>query len=187
VPDRFEWLPDEKLMLLLATGDVSAFDEIYSRHFKAVYQYAFNILKSEEECSDAVQEIFIWLWENRERLHIESLRSYLLAAVKYKLVRRIKTSKRQAAILSAHVNIDDHQVADLSIEVKELKKVINDFITFLPPRARAVFVLSRQHHLSNKKIAAKLEISEKTVENQITLSLRKLKIVLGRFVSFIIY
>jgi RNA polymerase sigma factor (sigma-70 family) len=49
----------------------------------------------------------------------------------------------------------------------------------LPPRARLIFQLSRNEHLSNREIAEKLGISEKTVENQITIALKKLRIAMG--------
>jgi len=58
--------------------------------------------------------------------------------------------------------------------------VITQFIETLPPRAREIFHLSRNEYLTNKEIAERLDISEKTVENQMTISLKKLKVTLGK-------
>jgi len=170
---------DQELIALLKEGDRAAFNQVYNRHAEPLYRFAYNILKDQDECTDAVQDVFIWLWNNREKLEIAELKGYLSAAVKYKLARVIQSSKRKAEILAAGPGIKDSFVDD-SLEVKELKNAINQFIETLPPRAREIFQLSRNEYLSNKEIAAKLDISEKTVENQMTISLKKLKVTLGK-------
>ena len=172
-------LTDQQLTALLKEGDKAAFELIYTQHSESLYRFAYNILKDEEECTDAIQEVFVWLWHNREKLEITDLKRYLSAAVKYKLTRVIQSSKRKAEILAASPELKDTFVDD-SLEVKELKHAINQFIETLPPRAREIFQLSRNEYLSNKEIAAQLGISEKTVENQMTISLKKLKGALGK-------
>lgn len=170
---------DVSLIDLLQDSDRSAFSEIYSRYSSLLYHYAYNILEDEDECLDAIQDIFVWLWLNRQKLQISCLKAYLLAAVKYKLVRVIRTSKRRSEILSRKT-IVPHIFIDDSIEVKELKTVINDFVKTLPQRAKEIYLLSREQYMSNKEIAAQLGITEKTVENQMTLTLKKLKLHLGK-------
>ncbi|MBC9929195.1 RNA polymerase sigma-70 factor [Chitinophaga qingshengii] len=178
---------DAALLPLLKEGKVQAFNEVYTRYFRLLYQYAWNILNNEEECSDAVQEIFVWLWENRATLEITSLKGYLMAAVKYRLARIIQTSRRRAAILAAHVELPAITCIEEDFEAKELKRVINEFTETLPDRAREIFQLSRVQHLSNKEIAARMGISEKTVENQITIALKKLRSDLSKkMLSFLL-
>ncbi len=174
-------LTDLELVTLLRNDDRSAFDEIYHRYSSCLFQFAFNILKDKDECSDAIQDVFVWLWENRKKVRMESLGAYLFAAVKYKLARVITGSKRRSAILAASPVIMNEPVTDDSLEIKELKAAISDFIMTLPPKARQIFHLSRNEYRSNKEIAAQLGISEKTVENQLTISLKKLRISLGKF------
>nr|WP_295871348.1 RNA polymerase sigma-70 factor [uncultured Chitinophaga sp.] len=178
---------DAALLPLLKEGEVQAFNEVYARYFRLLYQYAWNILDNEEECSDAVQEIFVWLWEHRSTLEVTSLKGYLMAAVKYRLARIIQTSRRRAAILAANVELPTITRIEEDIEVKELRRVITEFSETLPQRAREIFHLSRVQHLSNKEIAARLGISEKTVENQITIALKKLRSDLGKkMLSFLL-
>ncbi len=170
---------DAQLVHLLQKDDRVAFSEIYARYASVLYNYAYNILENKDECLDAVQDIFVWIWTNRQKVQVTYLKSYLLAAVKYKLIGIVRSSKRRAEILNrreevAAVFIDD------SIEVKELKAVINDFVKALPQRARMIYEMSREKYLSNKEIAVQLGISEKTVENQMTLTLKKLKLHLGK-------
>jgi len=170
---------DSELTSLLKDGDRVAFNQIYYRHSVFLYHYAFNIIKDEDECTDAIQEIFVWLWINREKLNIIVLKGYLTAAVKYKLARVIQSSKRRNEILTAGFDLEASFV-DESLELKELKSVINDFVETLPVRAKQIFQLSREEYLTNKEIAGQLGISEKTVENQMTITLKKLKVFLGK-------
>ncbi|MES2827908.1 MAG: RNA polymerase sigma-70 factor [Bacteroidota bacterium] len=172
-------LPDKELTDRIKLGDRLAFSEIYKRYAETLYIYAYNILKDSDECADATQDIFIWLWQNREKLEVINLKSYLLAAVKYKLIRAIQNSKRREEILALRDPVIDI-VMENELEVKELKSVISTFINDLPPKAKAIFSLSRNEYLTNREIAARLGISEKTVENQITIALKKLRITLRK-------
>jgi RNA polymerase sigma-70 factor (ECF subfamily) len=181
---EYDFLTDTELVDLLKSGDQIAFDQIYARYFSSLYTYAYKILQDRDECQDAIQDIFIWIWEHKEKIEIDSLKNYLIASVKYKLVRSIKTSKRHAEILSSKVPSTNITIQEPDVEIKELKKVIADALSLLPTRAKEVFSLSRSQYLSNKEIASKLGISEKTVENHITLSLRRLRAELGKMMSF---
>ncbi|SDZ90759.1 RNA polymerase sigma-70 factor, ECF subfamily [Chitinophaga terrae (ex Kim and Jung 2007)] len=181
-------ISDAALLPLIKEGEVQAFNELYTRYFRMLYSYAWNILDNEEECSDAVQEIFVWLWENRGTLQVTTtIKGYLMAAVKYRLARIIQTSRRRAAILAANVTLPAVTNIEEDIEAKELKRVITAFSETLPQRAREIFQLSRVQHLSNKEIAAQMGISEKTVENQITIALKKLRSDLNKkMLSFLL-
>lgn len=170
---------DERLLELLKRGDESAFTEIYHRYSEILYRFAWNILQEEDECADAVQEVFIWFWENRGTLRVTALKYYLLAAVKYKLIRTIRNSKRREEILATRYEATS-AYAEEDIELKELMAIIQHFTETLPPRAKEIFHLSREEYLTNREIAARMHISEKTVENQMTIALKKLKHTLGR-------
>jgi len=175
----YESYNDQELTELLRLGDRTAFGEIYARHIAYLYRFAFHIIRDEEECTDAIQDVFTWFWENREKLHITNLKAYLTAAVKYKLTRVIVASKRKEAIFCREIPVEVMSQSD-DLAVKELRTVINDFVQTLPPRAKEIYLLSREQFFSNKEIAARLGISEKTVENQMTITLRKLRVYLGK-------
>lgn len=172
-------LSDQELTAQLRAGSHNAFNEIYRRHSEYLYNFAFHIIKDQEECIDAIQDVFIWLWSNREKIHVTSLKGYLCAAVKYKLTRVIQNSKRRTEILAGIPEIKNFFIAD-TVEIKELQTLISAFIETLPPKAKRIFELSRKEYLSNKEIAQKLAISPKTVEKQISISLKKLKENLGK-------
>lgn len=184
---NYKEITDQALIALLKQGDLTAFDEIYSRYSGPMYKFALSILRDEEECDDVLQNLFIWLWEHREDLKITSLKAYLFAAVKFNLAGVIRVSNRRMEIL-AGAPILQEAIDDHSLELNELVSLIKSFTESLPDRAKEIFDLSRNQYLTNKEIAKHLGISEKTVENQINISLKRLKTHLGRmyFWSFLI-
>jgi len=170
---------DNELIELLKQGSLDAFNQIYTKYFESLYKFAYSILKDEDACEDILQNFFTWLWENRTRLKITSLKAYLFAAVKFNMAGAIRLSKRRAEILANAPAIIEAVDVD-NVELKELIDIIRSFTENLPDRAREIFELSRKDYLTNKEIALRLGISEKTVENQMNISLKKLKVHLGR-------
>jgi len=173
---------DEELLVLLKQSDEEAFTEIYNRHWESLYQSAFMVLKDRSACLDVLQEVFIWLWNNRTQLKITSIKAYLYVAVKYKIANSIRNGKARGNLHAIICDsIVDNPFCDSSLEVAELKKIIDQFTQELPYRCKEIFNLSRNEYLKNKEIASKLNISEKTVENQLTIALRRLRLKLGRY------
>ncbi len=153
-----------------------------------MYQSAFNLIKDHNCCKDLIQDIFTWLWERRDILEISTLKSYLHSAVKYKVANYFRHGKVRDSFFSELENIPPEQSCiDTSLEVKELTAIILEFTNNLPKRCREVFILSRNENLTNKEIAKTLSISEKTVENQITAALKKLRISLGNTFTCIFF
>lgn len=178
--DHYNDYTDEQLLELLKNSDENAFTTIYHRYADVLYNFAWRILQEEDECADAVQDVFIWFWENRKKLEITTLKHYLLAAVKYKLIRAIHNSKRKDEIMAVIPPDTSHSsYVEEAIELNELKTIIRQFTESLPTRAKEIFHLSRNEYLTNREIAKKMNISEKTVENQMTIVLKKLRHILG--------
>lgn len=179
---------DQELLTLIKTGDYTAFNEIYDRHADALYGSAYNILRDRDGCRDIIQDIFIWFWQNRFQLNINNCRAYLLTAVKFKTANYIRDNKIGkgffAELSTIDVSGDDEANA---IEVRELSDFIKSLADQLPGRYGEIFRLSRYQQLSNKEIALQMGISEKTVENQITIALKKLKEKLGPSSAFLFF
>jgi len=175
-------LNDSDLLTLLQEGDHAAFNEIYDRYFAVLYNSAYSLLKDSDTSDDVVQEIFVWLWCHREQHLTDSLKPYLRAAVKYQVAKMVRHGKVKETFYQRAVAAYQPQIPeDLSYEIRELEAIIAAFTASLPEKAREVFRLSREENLTNKQIASQLSISEKTVENQMTINLKKLKLVLGKF------
>lgn len=171
---------DQELTALLKRGDRNAFTEIYNRYWQAAYQSSFRILNDDEACMDVVQDVFVWLWEHRKQLEINVLKSYILTAVKFKMLNVIRQGKMKEAVYGEVFKGEPEYSLEHNAEVKELMEIIAKFTDELPTQARQIFRMSRYEHLSNKEIALLMGISEKTVKNQINRSLKKLRGTLGR-------
>ena len=176
--------PDNELASLLREGDRFAFTEIYDRYWRLLFRAAFQASRDREDSLDICQSLFLWLWENRETIHIStSFKGYLLTAVKYKIADLIRQGKFRESLFEDLEGIDQRRYLENELEIQELKNLIGQLIQLLPERCREVFLLSREEQLSHKEIADKLGLSEKTVDAHISNALGKLKAPLGRLAS----
>ncbi|WP_316791874.1 RNA polymerase sigma-70 factor [Pedobacter frigoris] len=167
---------DQQLLDLLQLSDRTAFDEIYDRHWPKLYQSTFNVCRDRETSMDVCQEVFIWFWEHRSSVNIvSSVKGYLFAAAKYKLIGYIRKGKVKENFFAKIETLPETYTIEENLEVKELQHIIERITGQLPEKCKEIFKLSRNEHLSNREIAEKLGLSEKTVENQITIALKRIR------------
>jgi RNA polymerase sigma-70 factor (family 1) len=177
-------LNDMELLQLLKGGDEVAFNEIYNRYQALLYVYACRIVKEEQEAEDMVQEVFIYLWDKRFSLVCKSsLSAYLYSAVRYKFFDRldrqkIRTDYRES--LQKFLDEEDY-CTDHYIRERELARLIEEGIAALPSKMQEIFALSRKDELTHKEIATQLNLSEKTVKNQVHNALKILRTRIGLF------
>jgi len=179
---------DFELTKLLISGDNKAFIEIYNRFQALLYIYACKITMDKEEAEDIVQEVFIYLWDKRTTIILKSsLSAYLYSAVRYKFFNLLDHKKIRKDYKQSFQNFLDQGecITDDYIREKEFSQLIEKEIAALPDKMRNIFELSRRQNLSRKEIAEKLNVSEKTVKNQISNALKILRGKLG-FFSFLL-
>ncbi len=167
-----------ELLKLLSNGDQQAFEALYSQHWADLYRSAFYILKDDAASKDIVQEIFVWLWDRRANLEIKNLKSYLKAAVRFKIANYIRSGQIRESFfveLAAFNSSVNFSSAEELIEVNELRTIIQQAIAELPAKCREIYLLKREEKLSNQEIAERLGISIKTVENQMTIALKRIR------------
>jgi len=172
---------DAELMQLLREADEDAFNEIYRRYWKLLFSVALSKLEDYGDAELVVQDVFTDLWNRRATIEITyALKSYLAGAVKFRvystLAARQKLLKKKATLANRSSVSMEHSVEDI-YRFKVLQEQIISASNQLPERCRLIYKLSRESGYSNKTIAAKLCISEKTVENQITRALHHLRTV----------
>jgi RNA polymerase sigma-70 factor (family 1) len=173
---------DPELITLISEGNKDAFSIFYTRNWMELYKMAFAILKDRDACVDLIQDIFVWIWENRQELVIASPKSYLRAAVKYKIANYIRSGNIRRSFFAevAKFNfVESMPSADEFIELKELNNIIQKVVVNLPQKCLEIYRLSREANLSNREIAEQLGISIKTVENQITIALHRIRTTIG--------
>ncbi|TDQ07105.1 RNA polymerase sigma-70 factor [Pedobacter metabolipauper] len=187
--DDYKTFSDVKLCTLLKASDHVAFSELFLRYNRILYIHAYKLLNHHEEARDVVQELFTALWDNHSTLIIQhNFAGFLYASIRNRIFDMLvhqKVKSKYVESIQRFINIGVTQTDHL-IRTKELKAIIEKEISFLSPKMRTVFELSRKEHLSNKEIAERLDISEQTVKNQISSALKILRKKLGLF-NFLIY
>jgi RNA polymerase sigma-19 factor, ECF subfamily len=165
---------------------IALLEQLFQKFQPMLVSFAYNYLKSGEDAKGIVQEVFISVWNNRENLRLDgNLKSYLFTATRNKCLnflekRRIKTVSLDAPRPGSEQSLENFFIANQTgaeeeMELAELKAVIFDEVRKLPVKCREIFILSRQEELSHKEIADKLQISTKTIENQIGIALKRIR------------
>jgi len=184
----YNTLSDIELVQLLKSNDEAAFNEIYKRFQGLLYVYASRITREENEAEDIVQEIFIYLWDKRSTLALDNLSAWLYQAVRYRFfdrLDRLKVRTHHRTSLQSFLDQGNYN-PDEYVRERELVQQIEKGIAALPVKMQEIFTLSRKEQLSHKEIAARLNLSEKTVKNQVHNALRILKTRIGVFLSLVV-
>lgn len=177
---------DEDLLALIKNGHEHAWELVYKKYWQQLYSSAFAVLKNEQICEDIIQDIFMKLWTERDRLKIEiSIPAYLKTCVRHEVYRKLRSGRMNEDIFD---EVYQKIVVGLDfndIEYKEMNGQINIIVERLPEKCKLVYKLSREEYLSNKQISERLNISIKTVENHMTKALGFLKTAMGQLTSLI--
>jgi RNA polymerase sigma-70 factor (family 1) len=178
-------LTDEKLLELLKVDDARAFEAIYNRYFQRLYAHAYKIVGDADRCKDILQEIFIQLWNKRHSQDIKALGPYLYAATRFQVFKILRTTRSYEDLDNSIDKIPGFSHADNLFADKDLTTQLYAGVASLPEKCRTVFQLSRMEQLSNAEIAARLSIAPKTVENQLTIAFRKLRLTLKDYLPLL--
>lgn len=157
----------------MAADDPSAMQEVFHQNYSQVYQNIFRVVRQSELSKDLAQEVFIKMWNKRSSLQIRhTLRGYLSTMAYHEAIGYMRKKKNQLEVEIEEIPVQgDPYDGQYLAEESELKERIGRVLDSLPERCRAVFVLSRYEGKSYREISEILEISEKTVENQISKAL----------------
>jgi RNA polymerase sigma-70 factor (ECF subfamily) len=169
-------LADELLVRLLKISDSQAFEAIYLRHWKKVYQLALSKVRHPETAEDITQQVFVSLWDRRLESEISSLEAYLATAVKYRCISHFESRYFRSTVSgldSAEVCADT--ATEDSLFHGDLTRAVDRALERLPAKTREVFQLRKLHNYSVREIAGRLGISEKAVEYHITQSIKVMK------------
>jgi RNA polymerase sigma-70 factor, ECF subfamily len=173
----------------LAQKDELAFEQVFKTHFKSLHGYALAILKDESTAEEMVQNVFFKLWDRADAITITgSIAAYLYRAVHNESLNFIKHQKVKRSH-QAHTLYQMRNEADIVTKtgLKELEKQLHKAMNELPEQCRTIFQLSRFEELKYREIADQLDISVKTVENQMGKALRLLRVKLVDFLPFTIF
>lgn len=184
-------LSDEELWQSTTNGDHQAFSAIVNRYNSKLYLFIKNRTGSEEDAKDILQDILISLWNNRQKTVLRtSLVSYLYGAARYAIIDWQIASKKpvKSIELLTDENLLKSQVHSVESHIiaAEFRDEIFELIDRLPESVRTVFRMSRIEQKNNKEIARELQLSDKTVRNNLSLALNFLRKHLGKSMGMLI-
>lgn len=163
----------------IKSGDVSAFRELFDIFHADLCRFAMQYVRDEDIAKEIVQDFFVNFWVKRETININtSISSYLYTSIRNRSLNYLRDNKRFEKLdINREIADNTCDITEFSGEMddKDLNKNIMEAIEELPPNCKSVFKLSRDEQLSYKEIAAKLEISVKTVETQMGIAFKKLR------------
>jgi len=175
-------LKNESLLVHnLAKGNLLAFNTLYKEYSGRLYRFALGYLKSKDEAEELVQEVFTIIWEKRKDLKEElSFKSFLFT-IAFNLIRKhFRTKAYMAEYLKTGMSDCLDMQTSQKITYDSLYQYINELVIQLPSKRKEIFIKSRFEGHTIKEIAEELQISHKTVENQLTDALKYIRTNLNR-------
>jgi RNA polymerase sigma-70 factor (family 1) len=174
---------DEDLIRQVKSGNIYSFDKLYRNYSKKLFRFAFSLLKSTEEAENIVQDVFMNLWINREKIKSDSSVKYYIFSIAYHSSISVLRKKIRESEFIGHLSLiqDPAQQPDIRLEYQELDSRLKAIINSLPKRQKEVYLLHRNQGLKYAEIAEKLNISVNTIENHMSGALKSIRKKLGDF------
>jgi len=160
-------MQDKALYSAVQRSDEKALSTLFDKYFQDLCFYSFQIIKSKELSEEVVADVFIKIWNNRGKAVVLNLKNYLYKSVKNGSLQAIKDIKPRLCVDDSYrelhlltIDIESH-----IMEKESLEHVIG-IINKMPVQRRTVFELNRINGLKYKEIAEVMNISVRTVQNQ---------------------
>ena len=166
----------------IKAGDMKAFDQLYHRYCNKLLSFSMSIIKSREEAENIVQEVFLALWMNRDKISsVASVKYYVFTIAYNTAISALRKKAKDEKFFEQLKNLQDLSVEpdNLQSEYSDLEGKLSEIINELPARQREVFILHNINGLKYHEIATKLNISVNTIENHMSRALKTIRNKLG--------
>lgn len=180
---------EEKMIILLKEGDLTAFNVLFNAFYYQLYFYCRKYISDPDDAKDLLQNVFLRLWEKRGEIEIEvSLKAYLFRSVHNECLNYIRSTRLNLSLSDIDNELILHEenklnTPDIETESNEIEREIDSIINKLPEQCRRIFTMSRMKGMKNKEIAKLLSVSVRTVDTQIYRALKVLKKELKEYLS----
>jgi RNA polymerase sigma-70 factor (ECF subfamily) len=169
---------DKSLFLTIADGDKHAFDELFRKYYAQLVRFAMGYLHDGQQAEETVQDVFVRLWENAPSISIEtSVLAYLYTSVRNQSLNTLKHEaiKKKYEQEQAAAAIENPGDSGEKINLPYFRRLLAKAVGELPEKCREIFEMAKFEGLTYDEIAEYLQVSEKTVENQMGIALKKLR------------
>jgi RNA polymerase sigma-70 factor (ECF subfamily) len=174
------------LLKRIAEDDSKAFQLFYDNYYIQIYRFTSYYIKREEIREEIVSDVFLTIWQNRRNLeNINNIKAYLYTVTRNRALYFINNSKdsKNVAIDEIPLGItSEYETPEEKILNRELSDTIKEAIEKLPDRCKLIFLMAKEENLKYKEIAQVLSISEKTVNAQMVIALKKLSEKIKKYI-----
>lgn len=168
----------------MKSGDRSAFDAIYERYWRKLYAESFKRLKNIQQIEELVQDIFADLWLKRDIKEVLNLKSYLMMCTRYQVFAIYRKERNNPEFEEPLEHMAFYSIhADSLLNEKELKGCIAIWLALQPAKRGEIFRLKYMEDLTTREISELLNISQKTVQNQLVTAYASLRAFLNKLMS----
>ncbi len=172
---------DKDLFLLISQNDEHAFEILFHRYVSKIQPVIQKMVRSEAIAKDLIQEIFLHIWIDRERLSAVTTPSNWIFKIVYNRTytwlekQSVREKARQHPQAATYSNVTEE-----NISFAETARLVQKAIAQLPPQTRKIYLLRREQGLKNAEIAEMLQLSLSTVKNTLVTAGRSIKEYLAR-------
>lgn len=174
------------------------FEDIYLSYFSKMKYFAKEYVISDEDAENIVQDVFMELWEKKEMLTMHlNLIAYLFTTIKNKCLNHLRhktvvqetaTQLQEEYAITLQMNLDSLSAFDQNLfSEQDIEKVISKALYSLSEKCREIFIMSKIEGKKQKQIAAELNISINTVETQMGIAYKKLRVELKDYLPIFIF
>lgn len=169
---------DTEIIGRIKKGDVGQFESLFRSSYVSLVRYAKTLIKDHDDAEEIVQDLFYRLWQDKEKIIIESsLNGYLFRSVHNRCLHYIEHKKvveKHSEEMSFGETESPENPSDL-LHYKELQARIAGILERLPEKCGKIFCMSRFEGLKYNEIAEKMRISIKTVESNMGRALKEFR------------
>ena len=185
--EKLQITEERFLLSAMQHGDLKAYGVLFRRYYPILCAYATKFVEL-KDAEEIVQDVMLWLWENRETQTFEtSLSQYLFKTVYHRAINQIVRHQSQLRADTLFYENMQEMLQDTDFyQLEELQRRIREAVDALPPAYREAFVMHRFDNKSYKEIAEILQVSPKTVDYRIQQALKQLRITLRDYLPLIL-
>jgi RNA polymerase sigma-70 factor (ECF subfamily) len=175
---------DSELIAYLQRGNLRGYEAIFHKYYDLFLTFAQRIVGDKPTAEDIVQDTFMQLWIHRAQLDTQrSLYNLLFTMIKHRVYDYFRHKMSLEVVEESALPLDGLQSTEtVTVEeqfaLNELRRVVDQAVTAMPSQRQAVYVLSREEHLSRQEIAQRMGLSVRTVDKHLELAMREIRIQL---------